>query len=128
MKAALTMALALVGSVLVAQAAPPKIYIGSMGPSEYSERFRLLLEDELRKVGLRVVEDEKQAEVVIDGVLTNRRGEVTVRAKNAKGQRIWSGDFRPTGRHGFTRFTRVDPLRLRAIAVAKALSKKLLPH
>src|SRR5688572_26999733 len=78
-----------------------KIFIGSMGQSDEAERFRLLLEESLTKEKFIVVENEKDAEAILTGILTLRvydkksTARATVRLKNQASTLLWSGEFSP---------------------------------
>jgi hypothetical protein len=102
-----------------------RIQVGSMGQSDEAERFRLLLEDELGKVGFATTTDAKTADAVLTGALSVRvyadtsRARVTVVLKTPDGLRIWAGDFEPHYKFGRVK----DTVRLRAQDVAKALRK-----
>jgi hypothetical protein len=101
-----------------------KIKIGSMGQSDEAERFRLLLDNELNKVGFITTEDSASADAVLTGVLSVRveadesRARVTVLLKTPDGQRLWGKDFEPHLKLGAK-----DTVKLRAEDVAKALQK-----
>lgn len=102
-----------------------KIYVGSMGQSDEAERFRLLLVDELGKVGFSTVDDAKSADAVLTGALSVRvyadesRARVTVILKTTDGARLWGKDFEPHIKIGGTR----DSVKRRAEDVAKMLRK-----
>ncbi len=96
-----------------------------MGKSDEAERFRLLLINELDKVGFVTTDDSKAADSVLTGVLSVRvyadesLARVTVVLKAADGQRIWGQDFEPHFKFGGTK----DTVKLRSQDVAKALRK-----
>jgi hypothetical protein len=77
-----------------------RIYVGEMGSSDETERFRLLLEDELRKKGFTIGASIENADAVLTGILSLRPEEsrflarATVRLKTATNT-LWSGDFEP---------------------------------
>jgi hypothetical protein len=102
-----------------------RIQVGSMGQSDEAERFRLLLEDELGRVGFATTDDAKTADAVLTGALSVRvyadtsLARVTVVLKTPDGLRIWGRDFEP--HHKFGRVK--DTVRLRAQDVAKTLRK-----
>jgi hypothetical protein len=102
-----------------------KIYVGSIGQSDEAERFRLLLEDELGKVGFSTIDDAKSADAVLTGALSVRvyaeesRARVTVILKTPDGVRLWGKDFEPHVKFGGTK----DSVKLRAQDVAKTLRK-----
>jgi hypothetical protein len=102
-----------------------KIYVGSMGQSDEAERFKLLLVDELGKVGFSTVDDVKSADAVLTGALSVRvyadtsRARVTVVLKTNDGARLWGEDFEPHFKFGGAK----DSVKRRAQDVAKTLRK-----
>ena len=127
----------LIAGSAVATEIPTKIHVGSMGPTEFAERFRLLLEDELAGFGF-IPTKKENAEAILTGVLTYRqtysskegtggtrpRYEATVRLHTPDGERIWGGSFVPKRRAPFKNWKRKkDWLLMRAWDVAKALAK-----
>jgi hypothetical protein len=104
-----------------------KIYVGSMGQSDEAERFKLLLVDELGRVGFSTIDDAKSADAVLTGALSVRvyadesRARVTVILKTPDGERLWGKDFEP---HFKLRGSN-DSVKLRAQDVAKTLRKDI---
>lgn len=102
-----------------------KIYVGSMGQADEAERFRLLLEQELNRVGFRVVGRAEDADAILSGVLTVRvyadtsRARATVVLKSPDGEVLWSGDFEPR----FSFRAPSDTVKFRAQNIAKKLQK-----
>jgi len=101
-----------------------KIYVGPMGQSDEAERFRILLGNELSKVGFTVVDSDSKADAILSGILTVRvyaeesRARATVSLSNSDGVRLWSKDFEPRVHFGGR-----DTVKLRAEDVAKDLRK-----
>jgi hypothetical protein len=101
------------------------IYVGTMGQSDEADRFRLLLTDELGKVGFATVEDSNNADAVLTGALSVRvyadesLARATVIMKTPGGLRLWGKDFEPHQRWG----RRTDTVKMRAQDVAKTLRK-----
>jgi hypothetical protein len=50
-----------------------KIYVGTMGQGDQSERFRLLLEKELRRVAFEVADKVENADAILTGESGRRR-------------------------------------------------------
>jgi hypothetical protein len=89
------------GEEVASLASVKRIQVGSMGQSDEAERFRLLLADELGKVGFATTDDAKTADAVLTGALSVRvyaeesRARVTVVLKTPGGLRMWGKDFQP---------------------------------
>ena len=105
-----------------------KIYVGSMGETDEAARFRLLLEEELSKKGLTVVDDPEKADAILTGVLSVRvhdkktRARVYVKLTTPAGVRLWGKDF---GSRITSPFNRTEPVKLRAQDVANVLRNEL---
>src|ERR1043165_1220940 len=103
-----------------------RIYVGSMGADDEAERFRLLLEEELREKGFAVVDSPEKADGVLSGALSVRihRNNSTARAyvtlHTAKGQKLWGRDF---GSKLSNLFSLNEPVKLRAQDVASGLRR-----
>src|SRR5262252_6852156 len=76
-----------------------KIYVEEMGTFPEAVRFRLLLEDQLSRIGLTVVPQREEADAVLSGVVSLASpGEyggpsdisVTARLNSSDGSRLWS--------------------------------------
>jgi hypothetical protein len=108
-------------STLVVQ----KIYIGSFGQGDDSERLRMLLANELTAAGLTPVTEASDAEATLTGILTvqnfgNRtEAHVTASLRDTSGQQIWTGDFGSSFHAGN------DAVNWRAKDIAKSLKKRL---
>jgi hypothetical protein len=102
-----------------------KIYVGPMGQSDEAERFRILLGDELTKVGFTVVDNQSKADATLSGILTVRvyadesRARATVSLTSSDGVRLWGKDFEPRIHFGGR-----DTVKLRSEEVAKDLRKE----
>jgi|GEM_PF-3757874 len=76
-----------------------KIYVGTMGQGDQSERFRLLLEKEIRRVAFEVADKVENADAILTGTHSVEvRGNkyfarATVVLKTRSGKQIWSGDY-----------------------------------
>ena len=105
------------------------IQIGSMGQSDEAERFRLLLDSELGKVGFATTDDPAHANAILTGALSVRvyadtsRARVTLVLKTPDGKQIWGKDFQP---HVSFKGSR-DTVKLRAQDAARTLKKDLQP-
>jgi hypothetical protein len=114
------------GQEVVSLASVKRIQVGSMGQSDEAERFRLLLADELGKVGFATTDDAKTADAVLTGALSVRtyaeksRARVTVVLKTPGGLRMWGKDFQPRLN---LKFGTSDTVKLRAQDVARTLRK-----
>jgi len=70
-----------------------------MGQGGESERFRLLLEKELRRVGFEVANRAEEADAILTGSHTadihddKAFARATVVLKTRSGRQIWSGDY-----------------------------------
>jgi len=112
------------GQEVASLASVKRIQVGSMGQSDEAERFRLLLADELVKVGFATTDDAKTADAVLTGALSVRvyaeksRARVTVVLKTPGGLRMWGKDFQPHLGFGTS-----DTVKRRAQDVAKTLRK-----
>ncbi len=102
-----------------------KIYIGDMGKSDESERFRQLLNKTLADKKFIVVDKPEEADATLQGIISTQLSEGTTKArasvqlKSASGQRLWSGDF---GVHlVLLASRRRDSVKLRAEDVADGL-------
>jgi hypothetical protein len=75
------------------------IHVGAMGHDDESERFRLLLENELRRVGFEVVGKAEDADAILTGAHSaevhgdKALARATVVLKTRSGKQIWSGDY-----------------------------------
>jgi hypothetical protein len=73
-----------------------RIFIGEMGKSDDSERFRLLVSERLSKKGFSIVDSPSQADAILDGVISTqlRKGTTLARAsvylKTSTGTLLWS--------------------------------------
>ncbi len=73
--------------------------MGTMGQGGESERYRLLLEKELRRVGFDVANKDGDADAILTGTHTadvhgdKAFARVTVVLKTRSGRQIWSGDY-----------------------------------
>src|SRR5437879_4253302 len=100
-----------------------KIHVGDFGKTDQADRFRLLLELELTKVGFTVTSAD-QADATLSGALDLRVyaeesvARATVTLKDRDGRSIWGGDFQPKFHWGGS-----DVLKIRAGDIAKDLSK-----
>jgi len=100
------------------------VYVGSMGQSDESERFRILLEGELTKAGFTSVDAAEKADGVLTGALAVRVyadesiARVTVVLKTPDGRHLCDKDFQP-----YAHFGGIDSVKLRAQDVAKTLRK-----
>ena len=105
-----------------------KIHVGSMGETDESKRFQLLLEEELSKKGFTVVDGPEKAEAILTGVLSVRvhdkktRARVYVKLTTPAGVRLWGRDF---GSRITSPFNRTEPVKLRAQDVANGLRDEL---
>lgn len=105
-----------------------KIHVGSMGETDESKRFRLLLEEELSNKGFTVVDGPEKAEAILTGVLSVRvhdkktRARVYVKLTSPAGVRLWGRDF---GSRITSPFNRTEPVKLRAQDVANGLRDEL---
>ena len=106
-----------------------KIHVGSMGDTDESERFRLLLEEALTGKGFIVVDQTAKADAVLTGTLSVRvhdkktRARVYVKLSTPEGVRLWGKDF---GSRLTSPFNRTEPVKLRAQDVANALRAELI--
>jgi hypothetical protein len=104
-----------------------RIYVGSMGQSDESERFRILLEGELNKVGFTSVDAAEKADGILTGAMSVRvyanksTARATVVLKTPDGVHLWEKDFQP---HPHLRGR--DTVKLRAQDVAGTLRKDVL--
>ena len=105
-----------------------KIYVGSMGETDEAARFRFLLEEELSKKGLTVVDGPEKADAILTGILSVRvhdkktRARVYVKLTTPAGVRLWGKDF---GSRITSPFNRTEPVKLRAQDVANGLRDEL---
>ena len=76
-----------------------KIYVGTMGQGDESERFRRLLEQALRRVGFEVADKPEDADATLTGTHSaevhgdKAFARETVTLKTRSGKQIWSGDY-----------------------------------
>ena len=105
-----------------------KIYVGDMGTEDEADRFRFLLEEQLRKRGFTVVSAAGEADAVLTGALSVRvfdqksEARAFVKLEDASGRRLWARDF------GHKKilvnpFSRQEPTKRRAEEVAKELRR-----
>jgi nitrous oxide reductase accessory protein NosL len=105
-----------------------KIYVGDMGTADEADRFRFLLEEQLRRRGFTVVGTAAEADAVLSGALSVRvfdqksEARAFVKLEDAAGRRLWARDF------GHKRFlvnplSRQEPTKRRAEEVAKELRR-----
>ena len=105
-----------------------KIYVGDMGTADEADRFRFLLEEQLRKRGFTVVGSPSEADAVLSGALSVRvfdqksEARAFVKLEDAAGRRLWARDF------GHKKFlvnplSRQEPTKRRAEEVAKELRR-----
>jgi hypothetical protein len=105
-----------------------KIYVGPMGQSDEAERFRILLGNELTKVGFEVVDNESKADATLSGVLTVRVyskesiAQATMNLTTSGGVHLWGKDFEPRVIEPRLH-PQDDTVKLRAEEVAKDLRK-----
>jgi hypothetical protein len=104
-----------------------KIYVGEMGQSDEAARFRILLGDDLTKVGFAVVDSASKADATLSGIMTVRVysdtsiARATVSLSNPEGVRIWGKDFEA---HVGFHLGASDSVRFRAEDIAKSLRKE----
>jgi hypothetical protein len=104
-----------------------KIYVGDMGTADEADRFRLLLEEQLKKRGFSITQTAQEADAVLTGALSVRvmdeksEARAFVKLEDASGRRLWARDF------GHKRlvnpFSQQEPTRRRAEEVAKELRR-----
>ena len=105
-----------------------KIYVGDMGTADEADRFRFLLEEQLRKRGFTIVSTPAEADAVLSGALSVRvfdeksEARAFVKLEDAAGRRLWARDF------GHKKilvnpFSRQEPTKRRAEEVAKELRR-----
>ena len=105
-----------------------KIYVGDMGTADEADRFRFLLEEQLKKRGFTVVASATEADAVLSGALSVRvmdqksEARAFVKLEDAAGRRLWARDF------GHKKilvnpFSRQEPTKRRAEEVAKELRR-----
>ena len=105
-----------------------KIYVGDMGTADEADRFRYLLEEQLKKRGFTVVGSAAEADAVLSGALSVRvmdqksEARAFVKLEDAAGRRLWARDF---GHKKFlvNPFSRQEPTKRRAEEVAKELRR-----
>jgi hypothetical protein len=101
------------------------VHVGAMGQSDEAERFRMLLDEELRKVGFHLAEKPENADAILTGVLTVRvyadtsLARATVVLKTISGEKLWGGDFQPKAHLRGPN----DTVKFRAQNIAKQLRK-----
>lgn len=105
-----------------------KIHVGDMGTADEADRFRFLLEEQLRRRGFTVVSTAQEADAVLSGALSVRvmdqksEARAFVKLEDAAGRRLWARDF------GHKKFlvnplSRQEPTKRRAEEVAKELRR-----
>ena len=105
-----------------------KIYVGDMGSTDDAERFRFLLEEQLKRRGFTVVPTAGEADAVLSGVVSVRvldeksEARAFVKLEDASGRRLWARDF------GHKKilvnpFSRQEPTKRRAEEIAKELRR-----
>ena len=104
-----------------------KIYVGDMGTADEADRFRFLLEEQLKKRGFTVVGSPAEADAVLTGALSVRvfdeksEARAFVKLEDAAGRRLWARDF---GHKILVNpFSRQEPTKRRAEEVAKELRR-----
>lgn len=105
-----------------------KIYVGDMGTADEADRFRFLLEEQLKRRGFTVVGTAAEADAVLSGALSVRvmdeesEARAFVKLEDAAGRRLWARDF---GHKKFlvNPFSRQEPTKRRAEEVAKELRR-----
>ncbi|HLL76308.1 MAG TPA: hypothetical protein VK421_13735 [Pyrinomonadaceae bacterium] len=104
-----------------------KIHVGDMGTADEADRFRFLLEEQLRKRGFTVVGSPAEADAVLTGALSVRvfdeksEARAFVKLEDAAGRRLWARDF---GHKILVNpFSRQEPTKRRAEEVAKELRR-----
>ncbi|HEY9284374.1 MAG TPA: hypothetical protein VIP46_13040 [Pyrinomonadaceae bacterium] len=105
-----------------------RIHVGDMGTADEADRFRFLLEEQLRKRGFTVVGSAAEADAVLSGALSVRvmdeksEARAFVKLEDAAGRRLWARDF---GHKQFlvNPFSRQEPTKRRAEEVAKELRR-----
>ena len=104
-----------------------RIYVGDMGTADEAERFRFLLEEELRKKGFTIAARAEEADAVLTGALSVRvlddstQARAFVKLETSAGQRLWARDF--GHKLIFNPFTRREPTKRRAAEVAEGLRR-----
>jgi hypothetical protein len=108
-----------------------KIFIGDIsGADVETDRFRYLLEEQLKRRGFEVVETASEADAVLSGALSVRvldeksEARAFVQLGDASGRRLWARDF------GHKKilvnpFSRQEPTKRRAEEIAKELRRDL---
>ena len=105
-----------------------KIYVGDMGTADEADRFRFLLEEQLKKRGFNVVGRAEEADAVLSGALSVRvfdeksEARAFIKLEDAAGRRLWARDF------GHKKIlvnplSRQEPTKRRAEEVAKELRR-----
>lgn len=104
-----------------------KIYVGDMGTADEADRFRYLLEEQLKKRGFTVVGSAAEADAVLSGALSVRvldqksEARAFVKLEDAAGRRLWARDF---GHKILVNpLSRQEPTKRRAEEVAKELRR-----
>ena len=105
-----------------------RIYVGDMGTADEADRFRFLLEEQLRRRGFTVVGSASEADAVLSGALSVRvfdeksEARAFVKLEDTAGRRLWARDF---GHKKFlvNPFSRQEPTKRRAEEVAKELRR-----
>jgi hypothetical protein len=104
-----------------------KIYVGDMGTADEAERFRFLLEEELRKKGFAVAARAEEADAVLTGALSVRvmddstQARAFVKLESPAGHRLWARDF--GHKLVYNPFSRKEPTKRRAAEVAEGLRR-----
>lgn len=136
MSCTLATALLLAGSRIAAapQSSVPlagvqRVHVRPAGQDHEAIRFRKLLSDELRNVGLEIAADERDADAVLSSTLStpvvdgHSRAYAEVELTDQRGQRLWGGDF-PSRRRWPSG---TDYVRKLAEEIAGALKKAVTP-
>ena len=104
-----------------------RIHVGDMGAADEADRFRFLLEEQLRKRGFTVVGSPAEADAVLSGALSVRvfddksEARAFVKLEDSAGRRLWARDF--GHRILVNPFSRQEPTKRRAEEVAKELRR-----
>jgi len=76
-----------------------EIHVGTMGQGDGAERYRVLLEKELRRVGFDVADKADDADAILTGTHSaevhgdQASSRATVVLKTRSGKQIWFGDY-----------------------------------
>jgi len=105
------------------------VHVKPAGQDHEAIRFRKLLSDELRKAGLQIAAEERDADAVLSSTLStpvvdgHSRAYAEVELADQRGQRLWGGDF-PSRRRWPSG---ADYVRKLAEEIASALKKAVTP-